>query len=651
MTVGLGSEDLARLRAVFGIGWIEAVGGVGRSRTALPTKARPKRAGDGAFPGDIEGRLRRGVEAGQASLALWDAWPALQAFADHDPDLLASIIGLASHAGAAEATGARVEGESVAFAVAGSGQISDRFRAWVGDPADSVDCRELVRAAEASGQAAGRIRTLDNGVVAALAIARGSVSPWEGFVDRHGAASAGKGVLLVVFAPSRSKALIGRAADSLGLSPLQRRMAMAMLEEASVDAAAVSLGIGRETARDALEGAVRKAGVRGASELVARLISLSCNLAELPSADRALAGAALGLSRAEAGVAERIADGDTAAQAARRLGLSAGTVKAYRRSIFERLDINRSRDLRRLIIEAGELDRLSRLSEIDLEAASTGEQRIFTDAAGRTVACMDYGPRSGRPLLLMHGYSTGRLAPPPLLRALAARGRRVIIPQRPGFGMTSPAAADYLATAVADLILILDRLTCPTAAMLARDGGAAVGLAFGVACPARLEAGVLLNPRAPRGIVRRKRTPLTAVSVMLLRHPTLIEPLYRLLMRQSSQPVVVGMFRRAFAAVEADRACFEHPNTLAHLVADQMGLVGRTIRGPIAEQHLYSDGWAIPGLDGGPGWRLAFSGHYYAPGDEIAWVQVASGAPLILLDAGALVQFTHADAIAALFET
>ena len=111
------------------------------------------------------------------------------------------------------------------------------------------------------------------------------------------------------------------------------------------------------------------------------------------------------------------------------------------------------------------------------------------------------------------------------------------------------------------------------------------------------------------------------------------------------------MFRRAFAAVEADRACFEHPNTLAHLVADQMGLVGRTIRGPIAEQHLYSDGWAIPGLDGGPGWRLAFSGHYYAPGDEIAWVQVASGAPLILLDAGALVQFTHADAIAALFET
>ena len=622
--------------------------GLGLQVTA---KVSPKNDGPGLRTRDVAQELRLGVASGRPSHALLDAWPVLSQFADRKPALLASIIASASGPESASATGALVEGEAVAFGVIDRvGHLiegSQQFRAGGGDPAESVDCLELVRRATADGRATGRVRTLRHGVLATLAVAGSSASPWPALLERQGMGFPHGGVLLVIFAPSRSHALIGRAADALGLSPLQRRIAVAMLDEPTLEAAALSLGIGRETARDALDGALQKAGARRASLLVGRLIELSCGLTEQP--EGAAAGAALGLTPAEANVAARVADGDTVEEAAWTLGLRQGTVKSYRRSIFEKLGIHRSRDLKRLITEASELERLSGASEIGLSVEPAGAPRIMHDAVGRTVACLDYGPATGRPLVLMHGYWTGRLAPPPLLLALTAAGRRVIVPQRPGFGLTSAAMGDYISVAVADMALILDRLNCPRASVLARDGGVATALAFGAAFPERLESAVLLNPRRPIDIERRTRSPLTALSGMLLRHPALIEPYARMMLTQSRRDVVIGGLRRAFSTAPADRACFENPEVVDHLVADLMGLVGRTIRGPIAEQRIFSEGWRGPEPYLGPKWRLAFSGYFYSPGDEAVWNAVATGAPVILLDAGMLVQFTHAQAIAALF--
>jgi pimeloyl-ACP methyl ester carboxylesterase/DNA-binding CsgD family transcriptional regulator len=583
-----------------------------------------------------------------------DAWPSLAEFADRDPALLAALMQAAVGPESAGATGALVEGEAVAFGVVDArGRLvraGVQFHAWVGDPAESVDCLELARKALAKGRASGRVRTLRQGVLATLAIADRRASPWAGLAPARGVRPDDRGVLLVVFAPSRSQALIGRAADALGLSPLQRRLALALLDESSLEAAALSLGIGRETARDALDSALQKAGVRRSSQLVGRLIDLSCNLTEITERQGVAAAAALGLSPSEAAVAGRVADGDTADEAALALGLRPATVKAYRRAIFDKLGISRSRDLRRLIAEAGELERLSGFGEVELQARPpAGNLGIVNDADGRAVAFMDYGPPRGRPLMLMHGFSTGRLAPPPLLRALAAVGRRVIVVQRPGFGLTGPATGDYLATAVADMALVLDRLNCRSAAVLGRDGGTAIALAFGTAWPERVEIGVLQNPRAPSNVVRRARSPLSAISAMLLRHPALLEPYARMMMRQTRRDVVLGRLRRVFAVDEADRACFEAHGVADFLVDDLMGLTGRATRGAIAEQRLHVEGWRLDSLYRGPRWRLAYSGHCYSAGDEDVWAEVSAGAPLILLEAGWLVQFTHAEALAALF--
>jgi DNA-binding CsgD family transcriptional regulator len=393
---------------------------------------------------DVEAELRSMLELGRPSAALWNDWPAIANFADQSPQELAGILSTALAAESRQATGASVEGDAVAFGMIDPGgrQLKGdaRFQQWVGDAADSVDLRELAREASARGRASGRVRTLCHGVLATIALGERSTSPWPDLAQLSGLTLKDKSVLLVVFAPSRSAAVIGRAAEALDFSPLQRHVTEALLNAPSLDAAAMSLGVGRETARDALEGALQKAGVRRASQFFGRLIDLSCQLTDRPANHGALAAASLGLTGAESGVAERIAGGDTVAEAGTALRFKPGTVKAYRRTIFDKLGINRSRDLQRLITEAGELDRLSTLTEVDRHQPIEGELRILNGTSGRTVALIDHGPAEGRPLLLMHGFWTGRLAPPPLPAALRRAGRRVIVPQRPGFGLTSPAA-------------------------------------------------------------------------------------------------------------------------------------------------------------------------------------------------------------------
>ena len=175
-------------------------------------------------------------------------------------------------------------------------------------------------------------------------------------------------------------------------------------------------------------------------------------------ADPELLIRAMGLTPAEARVTAAIAGGGDARQIAEDLGLAEETVKSHRRAVFLKTGVNRSRDLRRLISEVAELDRLSSASQVLTDRREGQERLRVIVREGRRVAFTDYGPASGVPLIVGHGFTTGRLMPQPLLERCQWAGFRTIIPQRPGFGLTDPARGDYLQTAVADMEAILDQL-------------------------------------------------------------------------------------------------------------------------------------------------------------------------------------------------
>ena len=609
--------------------------------------------GDAPGP-DVEGELRRGVERGRPSHALLDAWPEIGDFAAQQTSVLADILRRAGAGAPDGPSAALVEPDAVAFALLDSAgrarKVGKEFLSWVGDPAESVDCRDLARRARSAGSAIGTAQTLDHGALALLALRGPAATGWPMLFERLGQRPGPSDLVLVVFAPSRSEALALRTAHALGLTPLESRLAAAMLVAPTLDSAAQALGIGRETAKDALEGAMRKTGARRAQELVGRLVDLSCNVTATARDDLEIDYGVLGLSPVERAVARRLAAGHTAEEAALALGLKPGTVNSYRRTIFAKLGIGRARDLRRLMTEAGELGRLAGAEEVVSAPPAEAALRVFTDARGRSIACLDYGPPRGHPLLLMHGYSTGRTAPPPLLEALRARGRRVIVPQRPGFGLTTPADGDYVEAAVGDMALVLARLGCGAASILARDGGVASALAFAARHPERVRTPVLLNPRMPRESRREHRGPLTAIAMLLLQHPSLIEPFCAMMARQLGAEIQTGIFRRLLSSSPADVECFQDPAVAERLIADIRHLGGRSAEGMIAELRLFAHGWRPPAPYVGQRWRLVVSGDIARATDLTVWDGVAAGAPIYLEGAGLLAQFTHAEALASILD-
>ena len=610
---------------------------------------------DGADLPRLSASLTSAMALGRPGEAIFAAWASLN---DEDPAwraLLEAVTAAAGRLHPSVGASASIHPDAVAVAVAdrrGEAQrASPKFLEWVGEAGASADCRRLVLKAAKDGRAIGLVAGVDGRMLCLFAARRDFASPWDRLAgDVPDGPALRDGVLLVAFAPSKSSAMVARAAAALGLTPLEARLAEALLDAPNLAVAADSIGVGRATAKDALSGAMRKAGVSSAAQFIGRIVDLSCAAKGQASGDAALLGEAMGLTPAEARVAAAIADGGGAREIAERLGLAEETVKSYRRSVFLKTGVNRSRDLRRLVSEVEELGWLASASQVVADRRELGERLRVIHYDGRRVAFTDYGPASGQPLIVGHGFTTGRLMPRPLLERLRAAGYRILIPQRPGFGLTDRARGDYLQTAAADLEAILDDIGAGAARLIARDGGVAPVLTFASSRPGRLDRPILLNPRPPLGVRRRTSTPMGAISGVLLSRPWLIEPFAEMLRRQTRADVLESVLRHSCSALELDRAIIEDPAVLGHLVRDAQGLIARSAGGFIDEQLAYAHGWSAPGQHPDGVWTVALSGAFLGEADFAPWVGLPNLRRVVIEGAGLLMAYSHADEVVALLE-
>ena len=613
--------------------------------------------------GEAVDELKFARAADNPAAAILDAWTELRTLGELQPDALLQWFQRASDS--EPSRGADIQEDTFAAALVdrrgAAVTLTSRFRAWIGDPASLPDCRTLARDASARGRSAGCVET-ERGVLAVLGLAVPEASNWPALTGQLNLQPDAGGVVLVAYAPSRSGALVYAAARALGLSTLESRLVTRLLDAPTLAKAAEALGVGRETAKAALAGALRKTGAKNAAQLVGRVMELSCPSGAETEPKRA--PAFLGLTRSEQAVAERLASGDTAETAGAALGLTSGTVKVYRKAIFAKLRVNRTRDLARIMTEAAAVERLAGTLEVSARSDLFDGLRVITDGAGRRVAFVDYGPRRKPAILLMHGALAGGLAPPSLLASLGRRGWRVVVPYRPGFGLTDPAVGAYAAAAATDMALIVEHLGRSDAAVLARDVGTAAALCFGAMFPERLGRAVLLNPYRPKGTSDQRSSPMNAVTRLLLDHPFLIEAFASMLMNHTNDQALAGNFQKLFKGVEADRTTVSRPEIGQHLTADVRRLLGKGMKGFATETRLYAEGWTYPKLKT-PCWRIALSGALLEP-DELQatraasrsaepvdatsrWRALTQVAPTVIEDAGALAVFSHPDQIAALF--
>ena len=117
---------------------------------------------------------------------------------------------------------------------------------------------------------------------------------------------------------------------------------------------------------------------------------------------------------------------------------------------------------------------------------------------GRGLAVQTWGPRSGRPVFVMHGTPGCRLGPRPKAAVLHRLGMRLISYDRPGYGDSDRLPGRTVAHAAADVEAIADALEVDDFAVVGRSGGGPHALACAALLPDRVSAAAVLVGLAPR---------------------------------------------------------------------------------------------------------------------------------------------------------
>lgn len=441
------------------------------------------------------------------------------------------------------------------------------------------------------------------------------------------------------------------ACRAYGLSGLQTRVALETIRLGNVRDAALALDVAYATAREALAEAMRRARAPRLPALVHRLTSLAFGVMPDEDPTRALADL-WGLTPRQAAIAGLVAQGLSRGGAAQALGLGEAVVRKELETVHLLLQVRTGAQLARRIAEAQALTWLIRATGGDLGFVSTGAeplQFVHRPDGGR-IAVSDYGPASGRPVLVVHSSMTTRIVSRALLRALQAAGFRPISIDRPGFGLTDdppgarPGAADPYPAAAADALTVLDHLRIRRVDLVAR-GGAQFVLALGRAAPERLGRVVLTNPAPHTARTDRNVGPLGVIKEAFRRNPAMIRLAAIAFIRQPSFERVADFMRRSMAASPPDAAACADPAIVRdYFLTTRTFGVGR-LTGYVAEQTAFAQGARPQPFHGAHDWRVVIAAHdvLHDPAHVRAyWQAVLPDATFVTApDAGRLLALSH----------
>ena len=131
---------------------------------------------------------------------------------------------------------------------------------------------------------------------------------------------------------------------------------------------------------------------------------------------------------------------------------------------------------------------------------------------GRRIAWSEYGRSNGRPVLYCHGFPASGAEAAFTETAARVADARIIAPDRPGYGGSSPAPGRALTDWVADASALLDRLDVASAPVIGMSGGGPYALACAALRPNRFPRvatfgalGPLERPGSEAGMSRFNR--------------------------------------------------------------------------------------------------------------------------------------------------
>jgi pimeloyl-ACP methyl ester carboxylesterase len=227
---------------------------------------------------------------------------------------------------------------------------------------------------------------------------------------------------------------------------------------------------------------------------------------------------------------------------------------------------------------------------------STDNQIKLRD--GRNLGYAEYGDPQGRPVLHFHGTPSSRFegSRPGVDEIVTRLGARVILPERPGFGLSDYRPKRSILDWPDDVIELADALNLDRFAVMGLSGGGPYVAACAFKIPGRLSAagivsglGPLDAPGALDGMAKSDRQ----LFDLARRFPWLLRPLAWYMTR--------GMRKEPDKAIELlladlpkpDKAAMAQPDVKEMLVKMAVGGLEQGMRGAAWEYVLFTRPWGF----------------------------------------------------------
>ncbi|HEC20651.1 MAG TPA: alpha/beta fold hydrolase [Gammaproteobacteria bacterium] len=211
-----------------------------------------------------------------------------------------------------------------------------------------------------------------------------------------------------------------------------------------------------------------------------------------------------GLSQAEARLASLLASGVSLSQAAEQSYISKNTAKVQLKSIFSKLGVNRQAELIKVILTSPAVINPSSTIEeatqptirLSLRSQINKEEKLRLHD-GRDLSFAEFGDPHGIPVIYIHGILGCRYERQPDDLATRHLGIRLIIPDRPGYGLSDPAPNHGYLDFADDLLALMNHLDLERCSIMGLSVGAVYASALAYKAPQRLHRLAMISTTPP----------------------------------------------------------------------------------------------------------------------------------------------------------
>ena len=211
-------------------------------------------------------------------------------------------------------------------------------------------------------------------------------------------------------------------------------------------------------------------------------------------------------------------------------------------------------------------------------------------SGGRRLRYAEYGCSDGTPVLFLHGTPGSHRLGSLFETAARERGVRLLAPDRPGYGGSTPWSERSIGDADQYLRAILDDANVQRTGLVAFSGGAPHALAMATRCPEIVSRVDLVAGATPPDVTGETPTTQRLLGGLATRAPTLLGGLLRgqaWLAERLDPSFVVAQY----TAGDADESVPEEVATTVE--ADFLEALAHTTSGTVTELRTAATEWAL----------------------------------------------------------